>query len=268
MTIRLFVGCSANGEDAEAQLLLEYTLRKHASDDVELTWMKLSRDPQSPWYSNPKKNEGWNTDGWATPFSPFRWAIPHVCKFEGRAIYMDVDMIFMADIRGLWEQQIPEGKCLLAKNESQTCVMLFDNARCQKYFPDYNALRSMKGLYRNVRRTVGVNAAKFSGNWNCLDGENYSSLNDPDIKIIHFTRVETQPHLKWAIPRLHAQGKKHWGEFARQSGLPHARKDVAPLIDQLWAEATAAGYKVENYIPSDAEAFGQYHHVRQGPRAA
>jgi hypothetical protein len=27
MTIRIFVGCSANSEDAEAQAMLEYTLR-------------------------------------------------------------------------------------------------------------------------------------------------------------------------------------------------------------------------------------------------
>lgn len=265
--IRIFVGCSANGEDAEAQLLLEYTLRKHASDDVDLTWMKLSRDSASPWYSDPGRGAGWNTEGWATPFSPFRWAIPHVCKYEGRAIYMDVDMIFMADVVQLWEQAIPENKCLLAKNESQTCVILFDNKRCESFFPNFNSLRSTKGLYRSVRKNVGVNAAKFSGNWNCLDGEAYQSLTDTDIKIIHFTKVETQPHQKWAIPRLRKENKKHWGEYARPCGQPHARKDVAPLVDGLWEEARAAGYTVEKYL-DPAEFYGQYHHVRQGPKAA
>ena len=35
--IRIFVGCSANGEDAEAQAMLEYTLRRYASADLEIT---------------------------------------------------------------------------------------------------------------------------------------------------------------------------------------------------------------------------------------
>jgi hypothetical protein len=176
-------------------------------------------------------------------------------------------MIFMADVNQLWTQPIPEGKCLLARNEQLTCVMLFDNARCKSYFPNFDSLRRSQGLYRNVRKNIGANAARFSGNWNCLDGENYQSLEDPDVKLIHFTKVETQPHQKWAIPRLRASNQKHWGEHMRQCGLPHARKDVAPLVDKLWDEAHAAGYNVGMYL-NEAEFYGQYHHVRAGPRAA
>lgn len=268
--IRIFVGCSANAEDAEAQAMLEYTLRKHhPANDLEINWMMLSKDPASPWYSNPKTKEGWNTQTWATPFSAFRWAIPHVCNFEGRAIYMDVDKILMADIGELWAQPIPEGKCLLAKDEKHTCVMLFDNRTCQKYFPNFDYLRSTQGFYRNVRKNVGINAAKFTGNWNCLDGENYSSLNDPDVKLIHFTKVETQPHLKWALPRLRAQGKQHWNQWTLKQDRPqpHKRKDIEPLVDQLWAEAQAAGYTAAKY-EAIATNFGNYDAVRGGTRAA
>ena len=113
MTIRIFIGCSANGEDAEAQAMLEYTLRWYASEPLEITWMKLTHDPSSPWHSNPQKHEGWNTRGWATPFSAFRWAIPHVCNYEGKAIYMDVDMIARDDIANLWKQKIPDNAALL-----------------------------------------------------------------------------------------------------------------------------------------------------------
>ena len=130
MTIRIFVGCSANGEDAEAQAMLEYTLRHYATEPVEINWMMLSRDPASPWYSDPKKNAGWNTIMWATPFSVFRWAIPHVCNFEGKAIYMDVDMIARTDIAKLWNQEIP--KAILWKDEKNSCVMLMDCAKLKK----------------------------------------------------------------------------------------------------------------------------------------
>jgi hypothetical protein len=268
--IRLFVGCSANGEDAEAQAMLEYTLRKHhPADDIELHWMMLSHDPQSSWYSNPKKNEGWNTKGWATPFSAFRWGVPHACNYNGKAIYTDVDKIFMADIAELWNQTIPLDKCMLVKDEIHSCVILFDCERAKKYLPNFETLRRTEGMYRNVRKNIWPYAARFSGNWNCLDGESYESITDPEIKIIHFTKVETQPHLKWALPRLKAKGQRHWNQWTlkAEQPQPHRRKDVQPLVDQLWAEAQFAEYNAQKYEDS-ATNFGSYDAVRGGARAA
>lgn len=270
MTVRIFVGCSANGEDVEAQGMLEYSLRKFASQPIEINWMKLTRDKNSPWYSNPAANEGWNTVGWATPFSAFRWAIPHVCNFEGKAIYMDVDMAALDDIVKLGTQSHPQGKAILAKDDKHHCVMLFDNAAMKPILPSFDQLRCIEGMYRKVRNNVGGVMAKFQNNWNCLDGENYKTLTDPDIKVLHFTKVETQPHLKWALPRLKESGRKHWNAHTLHAdkGLPHARQDVQPYIDQLWSEAQAAGYTVDKYEPAPTERFGSYNAVRGGQRAA
>src|SRR5262245_9118633 len=183
--IRIFVGCPANGEDAEAQALLEYTIRKHhAGNDLEITWMMLSRDPASPWYSG--KNGGWNTELWATPFSVFRWAIPHVTGYSGRAIYCDVDQIFMADVAELWNQPIPSGKALLWKDEKHSCVMLMDCALMKGTFRPFEEMRRRRGGYSTYRDIdARPRAAQFKNNWNCLDGEAYSTLTDPDIKVIH-----------------------------------------------------------------------------------
>lgn len=261
--IRLFVGCSANGEDAEAQAMLEYSLHKyHPADDVEITWMMLSRDPASPWYSEPLKKAGWNTKGFATPFSAFRWAIPHVCGYEGKAIYMDVDQILLADIAELWNQPIPQGKALLAKDGRTNCVILFDCAEMKKHLPPFDELRSVEGRYRQVRKSLENVTAKFAGNWNCLDGEGYASLSNPEIKVLHFTKVPTQPHLKWAVPRLAAAKMRHWNNCAAE---PHPRKDVRVLVDRLWAEAQAAGYTVDKYLP--VVSFGSYDAVRGGAPA-
>jgi hypothetical protein len=269
--IRIFIGCSANGEDVEAQGMLEYSLKHYATEDLDLNWMKLSRDPVSPWFSNPKQGVGWNTTGWATPFSAFRWAIPYVCNFEGLAIYMDVDQIACADIKNLRDQTIPEGKAILAKNSQTHCCMLIDCAavkRLVKNLPTWDQLRQHAGLYRSVRAMAGAVTAPFAGNWNCLDGENYKTLSDPDIKVIHFTRVETQPHLRWALPRLHAERRKHWGEYARPIGLSHARPDVAPMVENLWKRAQEAGFGVDRYLPQLDDMFGLYNAVRSGPKAA
>src|SRR5882762_6242859 len=114
-TARIFVGCAANNEDLESQVVLEYSLRKHASIPVEITWMQLSRNPASPFYSDPEKGLGWRTKQWATPFSGFRWALSVLCEFEGRAIYMDSDFIVMSDIAALWYQEFSPGKIVIAK---------------------------------------------------------------------------------------------------------------------------------------------------------
>lgn len=272
--IRIFVGCSANGEDAEAAAMLEYSLRKYASDRLEINWMKLSRDPSSPWYSNPAKREGWNTVGWATPFSAFRWAIPHVCGYQGKGIYMDVDMVALDDIAKLNSQPIPPGKAILGKSNGNSfhhCVMVFDCAAIKPMLPSFDQLRTREGMYRNVRNNVTSVMAPFKNNWNCHDGEKYATLTDPDIKVLHFTKVETQPHLKWALPRLKNSGRMHWNAHtlkSQTSALPHARADVQPYVDKLWEEAQAAGYKVEDYEPAEHERFGNYNAVRGGQRAA
>jgi hypothetical protein len=62
--VKLFVGCSANGEDAESQAVLEYTVRKNSSLPVDIVWMKQTHDETSPLY-------GWSTYTWSTPFSGF-----------------------------------------------------------------------------------------------------------------------------------------------------------------------------------------------------
>ena len=86
MAIKLFIGTSANYEDRDAELVYEYSLRRNSSSSLEINWMRLSNQRGSFW-------SNWNTKGWHTPFSGFRWAVPYLCNFKGRAIYTDVDMI-------------------------------------------------------------------------------------------------------------------------------------------------------------------------------
>lgn len=142
--------------------------------------------------------------------------------------------------------------------------MLMDCERMKAVLPDAYTLR--KELeYRKARESAGRAAAKFEGNWNCLDGENYKTLMDSDIKVIHFTKVETQPHFKYALPRLRLEGKQHWNRMAQFQ--KHARSDVEPLVDKIWREAQEAGYTVAKYNTGLVQ-FGPYDAVRGGARAA
>lgn len=257
--IRIFVGCAGNDEDLEFQSVLHYSLEKYASEPIDLTWMRLSRDPASFWYSDPQNNKGWCTKSWATPFSALRWGIPAFCNYEGRAIYMDVDMIAKADIVELWNQKFDAP--MLSKPEA-ICVSLYDCAKMKKVLPPLEQITQF-GVYRSVRKKVTSTAGviqRYSNNWNCLDmrrdgGGEYQSIDDPDIKVLHFTQIPTQPHLRHALPRLKREGREHW-YGAKQAIHDHHRKDALALFDGLLAEAQDEGYGIERYRVS--EPFGNY----------
>src|SRR6186997_1371038 len=115
--IRLFVGCAA-WADAESQAVLEYTARSQSSLPIDIVWMSQAK--KGFW-------SGWNTKGWKTPFTGFRWGIPAYCGFQGKAIYTDSDFIFRADLAELWNQDIP-GALLLNSTEGKlnTAAILMD----------------------------------------------------------------------------------------------------------------------------------------------
>lgn len=261
MTVRLFVGCSGNDEDLEFQAVLHYSLEKHASEPIDLTWMRLSRDPQSFWYADPKQRLGWRTDRWATPFSALRWGIPEFCNFEGKAIYLDVDMIAMADIAELWKQDITMGGCAMISKPEAICVTLYDCAKMKRLLPPVKQIHQVRE-YLNVRRKVmgaGCIQRYKGGNWNCLDlrkdtGGEYRDLHDPEIKILHFTEIPTQPHLRHAIPRLAKEGKKHW--YAAMPPRNHHRKDALEFFDKMLDEAISHGYTLDRY--RNPTPFGDY----------
>lgn len=253
--IRIFVGC-ASGDDLESQAVLEYSLRKHCSEPVDITWMALSGDPSSPFYSN--GGAGWQTQRWSTPFSGLRWAIPALCGGEGRAIYLDSDVIVLGDIAELWGQEFRPGKFVMAKGGAEAwrfCVSVWDCAAAISHMHNSRDLRARpdahQAMIAKMRQSSGVQA--FDGAWNVIDGEDYPSADDPRIKLLHYSAENTQPHLKYALPRLAAEGRKHWFDGTVR---PHWRADVVSLFDKMLAEAVANGYAPENYAP--ARPFGPY----------
>jgi hypothetical protein len=259
LTVKLFVGVSGNDEDLEFQAVLHYSLEKHASEPIDLTWMRLSRDGASFWFADPQKKIGWRTDKWATPFSALRWGVPAACNFEGKAIYMDVDMIAMDDIAKLWNQDITQG-AMLSKPEA-ICVTMYDNAKMKNVLPPIEEIRQ-PGIYREIRRKVLHNNCiqRYSGgNWNCLDlrrdnGGEYRDLHDPEIKILHFTQIPTQPHLRYAMPRLAKEGRKHW--YTANTPRNHHRHDAIEFFDSMLKEAIAHGYTLDRY--RNPTPFGDY----------
>lgn len=244
--IRVFVGCSANHEDAESQAALEYSIRSRTSRPVELTWMRLSRDPSSPF-------SGWDTSRWATPFSGFRWAVPELAGYHGRAIYLDSDTIALTDLSALALQDIPAGKICLSKGGARSCVSVWDCERAEGHIDPLAQLKTDSASHPKHTGWIEPLSARWEGNWNCLDGEN---LTLDKIDILHYSSMPHQPHLRMATERLAKSGRKHWFEGKITD---HWRPDITKLFHQELKAAEKAGFLVENYCdPVKFPLYGPY----------
>lgn len=246
--IRLFVGADGTNCDLESQAVLEWSVRKHTKDDVEIVWMQqAAKGPYS----------GWKCGSGRTTFSHFRWSIPAMCNYEGRGIYMDSDFILRSDISKLWNQPIPN--VLLARKSNKPhgkikmCCILFDCDKARGHVPPLDKLKAMpdpQGTLANYFKDNDHLVDRYEGDWNAIDLAGYQDINDPRVKAIHYSRMSQQVHLKYAIPRLRKEGKSHWYTGATE---PHPRQDLQALFDQLLIEATEHGYGVERYR---LDAFG------------
>lgn len=229
--IDVFIGASSNGEDRQIEAVLEYTLRKNSSENLNIVWMRQSEDRTSFWSE-------WSTDLWATPFSGFRWSIPEYQRFRGKAIYMDCDMINFRDIAELYNTPL-HGKPFAARRGKrfgghEFCVMVIDCEAAQEYLvpvarqrmiPEYHA-RCISAFSGNSSVVTDLDAR-----WNCLDGE---SRKVEDIWHLHWTDMSTQP---W---------KPAWYVGERKE---HPRPDLVQLLETLSREAAESGYPPRSDYP-------------------
>jgi len=241
--IKIYVGCAANHEDLESQAVLEWSLRKNTKRNLEITWMSLqdeSKYPYSPF-------SGWDTSTWATPFSGFRWIVPYLAGYQGKAIYFDSDFIVLDDIGKLWDQTFSLGKFIMAKGQGhwRVCCSLWNCEMGKKLIPSLGSLKTNPNSHRDLITKLcrnGTYIQPFRGDWNNLDGKDGKAFKD--IQALHYTAMESQPQLKHALPRLKSEGKSHWYDAATK---PHPRKDVQELFDTLLEEAIKNGYPPDKY---------------------
>lgn len=207
--IKIFVGTSPNGEDSVAEKTLEYSLKKHSSEEIEVVFMR----------NNGSYMGYFNASQWATPFTNFRWTIPEYCKFTGRAIYMDVDQLNLRDISELYHIDL-EGKPF-ASRADRLCVMVIDCAAMKNLIVPVEQIRAHPNYNNSIYWNIVKMGKHFDDRWNCLDGEGRPIS---DIWHLHFTSMPTQP---W---------KPAWFRGQTQ---PHPRTDLVELWEQYRDEAHA-----------------------------
>lgn len=175
-----------------------------------------------------------------TEFSLYRYLIPEICGYEGRAIYLDSDMICLGDIGELFDTPMEDFDLLAtagyAENEWATSVMLLDCGRCRfdletiydeidqglYGYSDFSRLDPRYLKHHPLR--VGT----LDPNWNVFDRR------DERTKLIHYTDLMTQP---WKFPN-HPHGELWFQYFreAREGGLISDR-DIDLAVVRAYARA-------------------------------
>jgi hypothetical protein len=226
--IRIFIGTSANNEDSEAEMVLEYSLKKNTTHPLEITWMRQTKDENSIW-------GGWRTPHWSTPFSGFRWAIPEACNFHGKAIYMDVDQVNLRDIADLYSTPMA-GLPLAARRGKrfgghEFCVVLFDCERMADFLMPVSRMKpNPEAHHRYVNMFSGSELVlDLDPRWNCHDGD---GLPIEDIWHLHYTKMETQPwRPTWFTGKVEEHPRQDLVKFWHDMRAEAVLNGCAPVLN-------------------------------------
>ncbi len=131
---------------------------------------------------------GFDRRDWTTGFTNYRFAIPSFAGAAGRAIYNDVDQLYLCDPAELFDRDL-EGHGFLALSDRETSVMLLDCARMADVWSLDDASRlPKKELVARAAAVAGLRGP-LPPEWNARDAE----LLNGGARVVHYTTLHTQP---------------------------------------------------------------------------
>lgn len=206
--VRIYIGTEPAQHRAERVLLWSVLKHRNPAREYQLYLMK--------------DLAGFDRSTWKTGFTAYRYVIPEFAGFSGRAIYNDVDQIYLADPANLCDLDMGEAG-VLAVDSRDTSVMLM---QCDRLRDAWNAdaVRANPGgkihtpMLRRVRQQQLID--DLPGCWNSRDHEYDASSSC----LLHYTILHTQP----------------WQPFPRD--LRYQTNPLASLWLDLEDEADKAGF--------------------------
>jgi hypothetical protein len=155
-----------------------------SEDGSDGSW-KLGRPVELAW---PKR-------GWGTPFSGFRFAVPEFMGFEGRAVYMDADMLVLGDVAELLERPMSAG--ITCCHFSRTDVSVIDCAwfKDKSWWPRISEMKASGWrVFEYLRLLQPRNAISATLPWEWNDCEGQIWTRSGKSRLIHYTSVPHQPY--------------------------------------------------------------------------
>lgn len=205
-TTPLRIFCGADRSQQLPFKVLAASIRRHASRPIEI---RTIDNTLAPAVSDPRFAP-------YTEFSFARFAIPALCGYEGRALYMDSDMLVFADMAPLFDLPFGPAKVLIEHGADlskgkQAAVMILDCARL-----DWDVAQIVGGLgsrygYNPLMALAPLLSADEIGDslpngWNDLDVYRPGTTCN-----LHYTEIRTQP---WVYP-AHPHGRV-WVDALRE----------------------------------------------------
>lgn len=181
---------------------------------------EVSKDGQGgSWKINIEPGYAWKQRGaWGTPFSCFRFAVPELCGFTGRAVYLDADMLVLGDVRELLEMRLQAGFKTISFQRTDVAVIdceWFRNR--QDWWPTIAKMKPSGRItwhYCEMLRQHGGIAPTLDPAWNTCDTP-YKAPPDPGVasaKLLHYTTVPTQPYKPYPTVQYTQHPWKSWVE--------------------------------------------------------
>jgi hypothetical protein len=175
--IRIFIGSEPAQHRGERVLLWSILKHRNPSKHYEVSIMK--------------DLAGFERKSWKTGFTAYRYAIPEFASFQGRAIYNDVDQIYLADPFDLLGENMSEA-AVLAVESRDTSVMLMDCGRLADIWTIATVRAASQGRVHatmlNLLRERSL-IADLPGYWNSRDHE----YDQNKSRLLHYTTLQSQP---------------------------------------------------------------------------
>jgi mitochondrial fission protein ELM1 len=188
-----------------------------------LVWsIDLVRDPSRTYEIYLMKElTGFDRRRWLTGFTNYRFAIPEFAGGSGRALYNDVDQIYLTDPGELFDLDLREhGFLTIAENDSS--VMIMDCKKMAAVWPLKEAQQEKKNALLQKALAINNLWGKLEPEWNARD-EEYATGKS---KVLHYTALHTQP----------------WHPFPHE--FVYQESPVGKVWEELEHRANSAGFQM------------------------
>ncbi len=205
--VRIFVGTEAAQARAERIFVWSIDLVRDPSRTYEIYLMK--------------ELTGFDRRRWLTGFTNYRFAIPDLAGGSGKAIYNDVDQIYLSDPAELFDLNLQEhGFLSIAENDSS--VMVMDCEKMHSFWTLEQARHERKTKLLKDALSINHLWGKLAPEWNARDEEYVPGSS----KVLHYTALHTQP----------------WNPFPRE--FAYQESPVGYVWDELEQSANETGFQL------------------------
>jgi hypothetical protein len=155
--VRLFVGTEAGQSRGDRVFVWSVMQTRDPARVYEIYFMKDLK--------------GYDRSAWKTGSSGYRYGVPTLAGGAGRAIYNDMNQIYLADPGELFDLDM-RGAGVLSLSEHDSSVMLID---CERMLPHWSVEHAQQGKDHRFFRDILQNSklrGTLPAEWNASDSEN------------------------------------------------------------------------------------------------